>query len=167
MLISIEEWEESHQGWDDLAAIVESLGQTRWVYNSVFDWHLSRHIYVAVSDGRPVGFILMIVQYIGDDEKHDRFEVDGKPLTEAKVLAFGVRADLRRHGIGQQLQLHAMDRALNKGCYQFRSRSDGDAIENHALKTSMGFAIHPANRGNDTRSAFFVMPLEIWRRARQ
>ena len=166
MQVSIEEWDESSPGWSKLAGMVEALGQTRWVFNSRFDWHLSRHIYVAIHDGEPVGFILVIIQYIGDDEEHDRFELDGEALTEGKVLAFGVPPELRGKGIGRQLQIYGMERALEKGCYQFRSRSDGEAVENHLLKTKMGFAIHPANRGDDTKSAFFVMPLAIWRDSR-
>ncbi len=162
MQVSIQEWRESTEGWGDLASLVESLDQTRWVFNSYFDWHLGRHLYVAVANDKPVGFILVIIQYIGDDEQHDRIELDGSYLTEAKVLAFGVPPELRGNGIGRKLQIFAMREALQQGCYQFRSRSDGDAVENHILKTKMGFAIHPAARGKDTKSVFFVMPLKIW-----
>ena len=163
MDVSIEEWTGSLEHWPELASLVESIGQTRWVQNSFFDWHLARHLYVAVSDRRPVGYILIIVQNIGDDEKHDRFELAGGSLTEAKVLAFGVPTVQRGNGIGRKLQNFAMEKASDFGCHQFRSRSDGDAVENHVLKTKMGFAIHPVNRREDTKSAFFVMPLGVWR----
>lgn len=163
MHVSIDEWTQPLEVWPELASLVEALGQTRWVTNSYFDWHLGRHLYVAVSGGLPVGFLLTIIQNIGDDEKHDRFLLAGSNLTEAKVLAFGVPPESRRSGIGRQLQLFAMGEALAEGCYQFRSRSDGDATENHVLKSRMGFAIHPADRSNDRKSAFFVMPLQIWR----
>lgn len=160
---AIAEWGPSSQGWDELVSLVESLDQSRWVFDTDFDWHLERHLYVATSEGKPVGYILVVIQYIGDDDDHDRFELDGAYLKEAKVLAFGVPPELRRAGIGRRLQRVAMAQAVEHGCYQFRSRSDGPAVENHILKTKMGFAIHPAARGDDNKSAYFVMPLRIWR----
>ena len=163
MHVSIREWSQPLDHWPELAALTESLGQTRWVENSYFDWHLGRHFYVATSNDQPVGYLLFIVQNIGDDEKHDRFELAGSYLTEAKVLAFGVSPDSRNQGIGKRLQRFAMEKSLDFGCFQFRSRSDGEAVENHVLKTKMGFAIHPAHRPDDAKSAFFVMPLGVWR----
>ena len=167
MDIFIKEWRQDIDQWPALDAMVKQLDQVRWVTNSYFDWHLNRHLYVATANGDPVGYILSIIQYIGDDEKHDRIELDGQTLKEAKILAFGVPPELRGQGIGRQLQRYAMEAAYDEGCYQFRSRSDGEAIENHVLRKKMGFAIHPANRGADRQSVFFVMPLEIWKQSQR
>ncbi|MEM7362834.1 MAG: GNAT family N-acetyltransferase [Pseudomonadota bacterium] len=165
MDISIQDWQQPVDEWPALSALVKRLDQVRWVSNSYFDWHLDRHLYVATSEDEPIGYILSIIQYIGDDERHDRVELDGQALKEAKILAFGVPPERRGQGIGRQLQLFAMEAAYEEGCYQFRSRSDGEAIENHILKKKMGFAIHPANRGEDRTSVFFVMPLRIWKQS--
>ena len=64
--------------------------------------------------------------------------VDGRPLTEANIIAFGVKQLYRKQGIGTALQEHTLRRAKAPGCYQVRSTSDGDHPENHRLKLAMG-----------------------------
>jgi GNAT superfamily N-acetyltransferase len=82
------------------------------------------------------------------------------PVTEAKILAFGVDSTHQRQGIGRALQEAALHVARTLGCYQVRSYSGGSNEANHHLKLSMGFGVHPVVRGTDTRGVYFVMPLK-------
>jgi GNAT superfamily N-acetyltransferase len=80
-------------------------------------------------------------------------------LTEARVLAFGVRPDHRRRGIGAALQRHAIADARRAGCWQVRSHSAGGYRSDHRLKFRLGFAFHPEVRGGDDRGGHFILPL--------
>ena len=82
---------------------------------------------------------------------------DGKALTEAKIIAFGVPPTHRRQGIGRALQENVLRRARALGCYQVRSVSRWSRQANHQLKLSMGLAVEPMKR--DEPSVAFVMPL--------
>jgi GNAT superfamily N-acetyltransferase len=85
--------------------------------------------------------------------------LNGERLIEAKVIAFGVDETHRRKGIGRALQEMLIRRACALHCYQVRSHSGGEHLENHALKLAMGFGVHPIVRGDDDRGAYFILPL--------
>ena len=113
---------------------------------------------MAKQDGHVVGFLMYVVWEIGpNDRSHRPLVVDGRALTEAKIIAFGVNQAYRRQGIGRALQEHTLRRAKALGCYQVRSVSDGDHPENHQLKLAMGFAVEPMERDKPTLA--FIMPL--------
>ncbi len=68
----------------------------------------------------------------------------GEPLYEAFVQSFAVEPDYRRQGFGRALQIAALHKTRDLGCYQLRSWSSADKRENYALKICLGFAIQPA-----------------------
>lgn len=157
--LSIEEWGQTHARWPELKEFIETQDQTRWAETTA-EWHLSSHVLVALHHGRITGFLRFVIQIIGVDEDHDPVAFEGTPLTEAKVLAFGVAPTWRNQGIGRSLQKAAMHAARQRGCHQLRSHSSGDNEANHHLKLSLGFAVHPVVRDNDTKGVYFVMPLK-------
>jgi GNAT superfamily N-acetyltransferase len=61
-------------------------------------------------------------------------------------LAFGVRPDRRRQGIGRSLQLKLLERAAELGCYQARSVTSVEREANLRLKLALGFAVTPTIR---------------------
>jgi GNAT superfamily N-acetyltransferase len=154
----IEQWSAEHPRWPELWAVVARLGQEDWM-NAVFDWHRSHHVLVALDDGQVAGFLRFVVQDIGLEDDHDPLVFNGATLSEAKVLAFGVPAERRNHGIGRALQLAAMDAARDLGCYQMRSHSGGESQANHHLKLALGFAVFPVLRGDDTAGVYFSKAL--------
>ncbi len=154
----IEEWEESHPHWEDVLALIAEQGQADWFTFSA-DWHLRSHLLVAHVDHRPVGFLRFVVQVIGLEDDHEPVTLHGQALIEAKILAFGVRGEYRRLGIGRALQQKAVQIAMERGCYQVRSFSGGNHSENHRLKLEMGFGIQPIVRDGDTRCAYYILPL--------
>jgi GNAT superfamily N-acetyltransferase len=95
-----------------------------------------------------VGFLRYLVQWIGADCGRPPILRNGQRLREGYVEAFGVAPSARRQGIGEALQLHAMD--------QCRSRSPVTSVENYALKLKMGYVVHPSEQ-ND--SYYFVLRL--------
>jgi GNAT superfamily N-acetyltransferase len=148
--LQIEEWTATHSRWPAVVQLLEEAGQLSWVANAPSPLHL-----VAVVDGAPIGFLAFIVQEIGP--------ADNCPplgLTEAKVVAFGVREDARRRGVGTALQLRLLERARDLGCYQVRSHSDAQYPANHRLKLRLGFAASPHVRtleGGEERPGFFFV----------
>lgn len=86
--------------------------------------------------------------------------VKGRTLTEGKVIAFGVAAANRRQGIGRQLQTRLITECQAQGCHQIRSHSSDDNAENHQLKLSMGFAMHPLVPGQGKDGAYFLLPFK-------
>ena len=113
---------------------------------------------MAKQDGSVVGFLMYVVWEIGPhDRDHPPVVLNGRKLTEAKILAFGVREAYRRRGIGRALQEHTLRRARDLGCHQVRSVSDAGHPQNHRLKLAMGFAVEPMERDQPTLA--FVMPL--------
>jgi GNAT superfamily N-acetyltransferase len=146
----VDEWNETHPRWPEVVGLLEQAGQMSWVAHAPSPLHL-----VALIADDPVGFVTFIVQEIGP--------ADNCPplgLTEAKVVAFGVREDARRRGIGAALQRRLLERARELGCYQVRSRSDVGHDENHRLKLRLGFAVSPHVRtlesGEERPGFFFV-----------
>ena len=86
--------------------------------------------------------------------------VDGRPLTEANIIAFGVKQLYRKQGIGTALQEHTLRRAKAPGCYQVRSTSDGDHPENHRLKLAMGFAVEAMEQARDSQVDAAAPPVD-------
>jgi GNAT superfamily N-acetyltransferase len=152
------EWTPEHARWAELTNFIAAQGQTEWV-DFTLDCHISSHVVAAMVDGEIAGFLRFVVQEIGSDEDRPSVELDGKPLLEAKVLAFGVAEQFRRRSIGRALQEEVLGRAAEMGCWQVRSHSSGTNVENHRLKLSMGFGVHPIVRGDDTQGVYFIMTL--------
>jgi GNAT superfamily N-acetyltransferase len=156
--VTIDEWEPSHPRRGDLMALVDALGQTAWV-GATHPFHRSSHLLVATSGAAVVGFLRLVVQEIGPDAGCPPVRLDGRALTEAKILAFGVAPTARRRGIGRALQGAAIERARALGCHQVRSHSGGTNTANHRLKLALGFGVHPITRGDDVAGAYFILPL--------
>ncbi len=146
------------KGWDSLiemSTAVDSMNP-KWltVQESYF---ISDCILVAETNNQVAGFLRLVTQQIGREEKRFPVKFGGeKVLTEGKVRAFGVAAKYRNKGIGRALQVEAMERARAKGCYQLRSRSPYEAQENYSLKISLGFGVHPSLTSD---SVYFVKAL--------
>lgn len=159
MPVTIEEWTSDHPRWSALLGVVEAQGQSDWL---VFHagWHAGSHVLVAHEAGNVVGFLRYVRQEIGPDAGCPPVELDGVPLTEAKVIAFGVDPARRGEGVGSALQHALLRAAKDQGCYQVRSHSGGEHTANHHLKLMLGFGVHPIVRGDDTRGVYFVMPLQ-------
>lgn len=154
----IEEWTPDHPRWPTLLAAVGALEQIDWLTFRA-EWHRSSHVLVAHEDGAIIGFLRYVTQEIGPDADCPPVLFNGAPLVEAKVIAFGVEPASRGAGVGRALQLELLRAAKAEGCYQVRSHSGGDHPANHHLKLALGFGIHPIIRGEDTRGAYFIMPL--------
>ncbi len=154
----IEEWKPTHPCWTELVDVVAEQGQTDWVAFTG-EWHHSSHMLVAHSDGEILGFLRFVVQGIGPDSDCPPVQLNGEILREAKVLAFAVKEAHRRRGVGRTLQECLIVEAKARGLFQIRSHSSGDNVANHRLKLALGYAVHPIIRGDDTRGAYFILPL--------
>ena len=144
--------------WPEVLAAVAALGQGGWVAAAA-PWHRSAHLLGALDGGAVAGFLRFVVQEIGPELDRPPVMLGDRALTEAKVLAFGVLPAFRGRGLGRALQEAAIARARQLGCHQVRSHSGGANTENHQLKLSLGFGIHPIVRGEDTTGAYFILPL--------
>lgn len=153
----IEHWDFTHPSWSELVQIVANEQQTAW-FVAQNEWHHSSHILVALKGDVICGFLRFITQVIGVDSDCDPVLLNGVPLIEAKILAFGVQKEYRRQGVGRSLQTHALNFAAQLHCYQLRSHSSGGNSTNHQLKLSMGFGVHPIIRDDDRRGVYFIMP---------
>jgi GNAT superfamily N-acetyltransferase len=156
--VRVEAWDPAHPRWAVLLALIADLGQTGWVAFSA-DFHQTTHMLVALDADRIAGFLRYVVQAIGPDAGCPSVAIDGRTLREAKILAFGVDPARQRQGIGRALQLRCIADARERGCYQVRSHSGGDHPANHQLKLALGFGVHPILRGDDTRGAYYILPL--------
>ena len=154
---SIEELTPEHQDWQEFVTLVDDLNQGDWAFNPYFE-QFSRYFLAAKQDGTVVGLLMFVVWDIGPhDRDHPPLPMYGKTLTEAKILAFGVKDGYRRQGIGTALQEYTIKQAKLFDCYQVRSVSGENYPENHQLKLAMGFAVEPMER--DEKCLAFVMPL--------
>ena len=155
--LSIEELTADHPDWQDFVTLVKDVNQDGWAFNPYFE-QFSRYFLAAKQDGAIVGFLMFVVWDIGPhDRDHPPIQIHGKTLKEAKILAFGVKKEYRRQGIGRALQEYTIKQAKLFDCYQVRSVSSENYAENHQLKLSMGFAVEPMER--DEKCLAFVMPL--------
>jgi GNAT superfamily N-acetyltransferase len=155
---AIEEWDATHARRLELLAVIAEQGQSGWAAFSA-DFHRSTHMLVALEEARIAGFLRYVVQAIGPDAGCPPLALAGRILIEAKILAFGVALARRRRGIGRALQLRCIQDARERGCYQVRSHSGGDHPANHQLKLALGFGVLPIVRGDDTRGAYYILPL--------
>lgn len=154
----VEHWPRNHARWAELEAFCDAAGQRRYL-DLLFDWHTGSDTFVALAGDQIVGLLRSCYQPIGPDEDCEPVVVDGKVLSEAKVIGFYVDEAWRRVGFGRNLQQLAMQHARERGCYQFRSRSSADKTANHQLKLDMGFCIVPTIRSGNRVGAFFVRRL--------
>ena len=156
--LSIQELTSGHRDWKHYVDLIAKEGQARWAFDAQFE-RFPRHYVVAKREGNIVGFLMYVVWDIGPhDRNHPPLVVDGQKLTEAKIVAFGVKESYRRQGIGRALQEHAIRRARELGCYQVRSVSGADHRANRQLKLDMGFAVEPMERDKPTLA--FIMPVK-------
>lgn len=157
MSYSMEEWSPENSLWQELVQVITEEKQAS-ALDSFFE-QFQRYFLVALNEGNIVGFLMFVVWEIGPhDRGHEPVQLKGKILTEAKIIAFGVHKSHRREGIGRALQEHVLMRAKELDCYQVRSVSRNDRLENHQLKLSMGFAVEPMER--EKPHFAFVMPLK-------
>jgi GNAT superfamily N-acetyltransferase len=117
-------------------------------------------VLVALDGESLAGFLRFVTQQIGPPDVCPPLLMNGEPLIEAKILAFGVPESYRRRGIGTRLQRAAIDLARELGCYQLRSWSLAHYTANHALKLKLGFAAQPEQRANGQQGFYFVLPLK-------
>jgi len=156
--IIVKEWTTQHARWSELLALVTQLNQMDW-FTFTGEWHYSSHVLVARRGSEILGFLRFVIQDIGPDTDCPPVQWKGENLREAKVLAFGVLPAQRQQGIGRHLQEAVRQRAQELGCYQIRSHSSGDNLENHQIKLSLGYGVHPIIRGDDRRGVYFILPL--------
>lgn len=161
-IFRIEEWQPNQPLYGQLNTLIDQLNQRSWVA-FVADWHLSSHMLVARKEDRLVGFLRYVIQYIGVEEDQPPFTLHQEILREAKVIAFGVPIEERRQGIGRALQERLIVDSREAGLFQIRSHSSKQNLENHLLKASMGFAIHPLSVGMGKDGAYFILPLRGFR----
>lgn len=156
--LTIVEWHADHPRWSELQGIIADLGQASWA-EATAPYHRSSHLLVALVGEAIAGFLRFVVQPIGPELDRPPVTLDGRELSEAKVLAFATLPKFRRRGIGRALQEATIERATAFGCHQIRSHSGGGNAANHRLKLALGFGIHPIVRGDDSGGAYFVLPL--------
>ena len=155
---AIVEWTPARPRWSEVLDVVAEMGQTAWVdFHAPF--HQSDHMLVALWEDVVAGFLRFVTQEIGPDAGCPPVRLNDQPLTEAKVLAFGVPSVYRRRGIGRALQVATIARARALGCHQVRSHSSGTNEANHQLKLALGFGAHPVTRGDDHAGVYFILPL--------
>ncbi|MCY3708786.1 MAG: GNAT family N-acetyltransferase [Caldilineaceae bacterium] len=148
---------EESQLWNQLWPVIEQLEQQPYIEVQAGHFR-SSHLFAALVEGRPVGFLRFVVQRLGEDEGRPPIVFRDKVLYEAKIIAFGVLPEERNQGIGRSLQLKAMGRARELNCCQVRSRSDYGNDANFHLKTSLGFGIQPSLEDD---SVYFVKALPL------
>lgn len=156
--ISINQWTNNHANWLLLCDIIEHLGQTAWVEFHA-EWHLQSIMLVAYHENMPLGFLRFVIQHIGTEDDLPAIQYKNNRLSEAKVIAFGVVPEYRRQGIGKALQLAMIDRSRRENCYQIRSHSSLSYTQNHDLKLSLGFGVHPLPSSPKRDGYYFVLPL--------
>ena len=160
--LSIARWDTSHPRWAELTKLFVDLDHGGDIEAKTVDYHLGLYTLVAFTPAEVVGFLRFWTQEIGVDEDRPPFLVAGRPAVEAKSVAFAIRPEWRRRGIGRRLQEAAIEWARELTCYQLRSRSPYRCRENHSLKLSMGFAVQPALQEPPNApdpSAYFLLPL--------
>ena len=91
---------------------------------------------VATRRKKVVGFLRLVVQEIGADEDRPSVTFDGEPLTEAKILAFGVAPACRRQGVGRDGRVGPADRTGHQVGQQRQSdcQHEGQLLGDHDQK---------------------------------
>lgn len=145
-MIAIEWWSDKHSRWAELVAFVNAHETSAYVF------HLDKDIApfcaaVALAGDEIVGYHVILVQPIGPEMDVPALtDRAGAILTEAKVRALLVLTAYRGQGVGTRLQETSLKEAQALGCFQMRSRSAIDKVENYQIKIKLGFACHPARR---------------------
>jgi GNAT superfamily N-acetyltransferase len=139
--LTIEQWSDNHERWPELVEVLEREDQLSWVIPDGGPLRSDAVVLVAHDESSVLGFLAFIVQELGPPD-----DCPALGLTEAKVLAFGVREESRRRGVGRALQVELLDRAAKLGCYQARSVTSVDRDANIRLKLSLGFVVAPTIR---------------------
>ncbi|MCY4081066.1 MAG: GNAT family N-acetyltransferase [Caldilineaceae bacterium] len=152
---TIVEVTEESRLWKQLWPVIEQLEQQPYIEVQAGHFR-SSHMFAALVEGRPVGFLRFVVQRLGEDEGRPPIVFRDEVLYEAKIIAFGVLPEERNQGIGRSLQQKAMKRAEVLGCCQVRSRSDYGNDANYHLKMLLGFGIQPSLEDD---SVYFVKAL--------
>jgi GNAT superfamily N-acetyltransferase len=155
-MATIREVGSTADAYEAILQIGEALDQKRYLVRE-YPQARQRLLLGAFNEiDRPIGFLLALIQVVGEEEGRSPILQNGEPLLESYVEAFGVLPECRRMGIGRALQESAIQTAVGRGCYQVRSRSPSSAHENYMLKLKMGYVVHPS-REND--SYYFIKKL--------
>ena len=144
-MVLIEWWHETHCRWPELVSFVNERETSAYIFHD--EDAAPFYAAVALAADAIVGYHVILVQPIGP-------EMDVPPLTdragtilaEAKVRALRVNDAYRGQGIGTRLQETSLKEAQALGCFQMRSRSAIDKVENYQIKIKLGFACHPSRR---------------------
>jgi GNAT superfamily N-acetyltransferase len=158
---SLEEWTPTHPRWQELVHMMEAEEQAYYWQQEAYFVQFQHYFLIAVHANESVGFLQFFLQSIGPDRDCPPLSLHGKVLLEAKILAFAVRKEWRRQGIGTALQLQAISHARQLGCYQVRSYSSNTSEHeaNYQLKLALGFAAQPEFRSEKNTGVNFLMPL--------
>ena len=138
--------------WQDYAAHLRRCGQDRWVLNKHSKPLTKEIIFLGIEkDNAVVASLTIKVQPIvipatewAEGMATELKDAAGDPLKETFVQTFFVEEAYRRHGLGEALQLEALNATHQLGCCQMRSWSSLDKPANYQLKLKLGFGAHPA-----------------------
>ena len=164
--MQIEQLHDRHPLWPRCLDHLARLEMARWILDDGAMLKPALYMLCAVTENRVAGHISLKMQVITipmESEHPDAVPLtapDGRLLRELFVQTFGMDSDYRRQGYGRALQLAALDLGKTFGCYQMRSWSSLDKTANFALKTSLGFAAHPATQrtpGGDTVAGVYFV----------
>ncbi len=151
-----------HPRWRELVQCLEQTApeQVPFVLGE-YSRDLPCYLCVALQNEQVVGFLRFGVQPIGPEAHCPPLALNGISLTEAKIHAFAVREEWRCQGIGTALQMWAIERAKELGCFQLASYSSYGRDANHHIKLSLGFGAQPEVHGENEQGVYFIMPLQI------
>ncbi|MFK7802705.1 MAG: GNAT family N-acetyltransferase [Anaerolineae bacterium] len=145
--VQIESWSTGHNRWQELWSYIceHEPFPAEFVDNEATNSYFAS---IALApDDKLIGYHLLRVQPIGPEmDMPEIKDQNDNVLQEAKVRALRVDESWRNQGIGTRLQEATLAKAAELGCFQMRSRSSLDRVENYAIKIKLGFACHPANR---------------------
>lgn len=149
--MSILELTPAHPLWADYCAHLSDAEQARWVLDEDNQPLQDALIFLAALDGEEItGSLTLIRQQIVIPsskwaKERDRIlrDASGTPLEETFVQTFFVNSRHRRQGHGRDLQLAALQKTRQLGCFQMRSWSSLDKPANYQLKLNLGFAFQP------------------------
>ncbi len=166
--MQIERFSPDHALWNEYIAHMERQNMARWAVDENCQPKEPLHFLGAIEQNHVIGHISLKKQILvapatewSGGEVTPITRPDGSELHEMFVYTFAVDEDQRRRGVGQMLQLAALDLTRAAGCYQMRSWSSADHLANHALKISLGFSVHPAvqttSSGLDVSGSYFTI----------
>lgn len=158
---TIEEWSATHPRWHYLVRLMEAEEQADYWEQEEHFAQFTHYFLVALQGDELLGFLQFFLQPMGPDRDCPLLYLHGMMLIEAKIIAFGVRKEWRRYGVGRALQERAISRARELGCHQLRSYSSNEPAHaaNYQLKLAMGFGAQPEFRGEGNTGVNFIMPL--------